>query len=146
MLLRNIAEMPSSKDKDIRECITRILSPFRSDRWLTVAIYGAIAAIGLSIGTLAWNWSDLQTNPSEQAKRRFDASLSVISTGATISAGVVLYLNFRVANRNAEIAQKKLDQETKKARQDAELAEAKLVSERFSTAVGMLGGSVAKTN
>lgn len=38
MLLRNIAEMPSSKDKDIRECITRILSPFRSDRWLTVAI------------------------------------------------------------------------------------------------------------
>lgn len=70
-----MTKTPSSKNEGILDRITQILNPLKRDRWLAVAIYGAIAAIGVSIGTLAWNWSDLQTNPSEQAKQRFDACL-----------------------------------------------------------------------
>ncbi|MBW4582399.1 MAG: pentapeptide repeat-containing protein [Tildeniella nuda ZEHNDER 1965/U140] len=134
-----ITELPSPKEKDTLARIKKILILFKSDRWLAVAVYGSLTTIGLAIGTLAWNWSDLQTNPSEQSKRKFDASLSVVSTGATLAAGIVLFLNFRVANRNAEIAQKKLDEDIKKAERDEKLAQSRLTMERFNKAVEMLG-------
>ena len=134
-----ITELPPSKEKDLLDRVKKILSPFKSDRWLSVAVYGSLATIGLAIGTLVWNWADLQTNPSEQSKRKFDASLSVVSTGATLAAGIVLFLNFRVANRNAEIAQKKLDEDLKKAERDEKLAQSRLTVERFNKAVEMLG-------
>ncbi|MBC7973052.1 MAG: hypothetical protein H7Z11_23510, partial [Verrucomicrobia bacterium] len=75
-----MTELPASKEKGLLDRIKRILSPFKRDRWLAVTVYGSLTTIGLAIGTLAWNWSDLQTNPSEQSKRKFDASLSVVST------------------------------------------------------------------
>ncbi len=68
--------------------------------------------------------------PTEENKREYDASLehvkaiiSGIGTLATIGAGVVLFLNFRVANRNAE------------------LAEDKQVTERFSKAIEHIGNT-----
>jgi uncharacterized protein YjbI with pentapeptide repeats len=99
----------------------------------------AVFAVLLASIPAAWNWVDLQKKPLEGTKRQFDASLDFVKTIATIAGGVVLYLNFRVANRSAELAQKKLEQETEKAKVDARLAEARLTMERFSKAVDMMG-------
>ena len=72
--------------------------------------------------------AEVHKKPTEENKREFDVSLanvqaitSSIGTIATIVGGAVLYLNFRVANRNAEIA------------------EDKQVTERFSKAIEQLG-------
>jgi hypothetical protein len=99
----------------------------------------AIFAVLLASIPAAWNWVDLQKKPLEGTKRQSDASLDFVKTIATIAGGVVLFLNFRVANRSAELAQKKLEQETEKAKADARLAEARLTMERFSKAVDMMG-------
>ncbi len=127
-----MTELPASKEKDLLDRVKKIVSPFKGDRWLSVAVYGLVTTVGLIIGVLIWNLVDLQTNPSEQSKRKFDASLSVVSTGATVTAGVVLFLNFRVAK-------KKLDEDLKKAERDEKLAQSRLTMERFSKAVEMLG-------
>ena len=107
-----------------------------------LAIFGALVVSAPA----AWNWWKLQSTPSTDGKLQFDASLEVVKTVATIAGGVVLFLNFRVANRNAaianrnvELAQKKLEQETEKAKADAKLAESRLMMERFSKAVDMMG-------
>ena len=107
-----------------------------------LAIFGAVVVSAPA----AWNWWKLQRTPSTDRKLQFDASLEVVKTAATIAGGIVLFLNFGVANRNAEIAnrnvelaQKKLEQETEKARADAKLAESRLMMERFSKAVDMMG-------
>ena len=99
----------------------------------------AVFAVLLASIPAAWNWVDLQKKPLEGTKRQFDASLDFVKTIATIAGGVVLFLNFRVANRSAELAQKKLEQETEKAKADAKLAEVRLTMERFSKAVDMMG-------
>jgi len=92
---------------------------------LTVVLFVSVVAA-------AWNWVDLQKKPLEGTKRQFDASLDFVKTIATIAGGVVVFLNFRVAKDGVELAQKKLEQETK-------LAEARLTMERFSKAVDMMG-------
>lgn len=81
------------------------------------------------------DWQILQQKPDEENQRRFSASLEVlkatvggIGTLATIAGGAVLYLNFRVANRNAEIAANNL-----------KVSEEKQVTERFAKAIEHLG-------
>lgn len=88
------------------------------------------------------DWTQLQLNPSEEHKREFDASLEIVkaivggvSTIATIIGGVVLYLNFRVANKKAETAIKTVEI----ANRNAELTESRLITERFAKAVEQLG-------
>ncbi|MBC7970440.1 MAG: hypothetical protein H7Z11_09985 [Verrucomicrobia bacterium] len=100
-----------------------------------------VLAVVLLVSVVAafWNWVDLQKKPLEGTKRQFDASLDFVKTIATIAGGVVLFLNFRVAKESVEVAQKKLEQETEKAKNDAKLAEARLTMERFSKAVDMMG-------
>ncbi len=95
-----------------------------------IAVMAAIA-LGLLIPTIARLNQDtavLHETPTAENKRKFDASLEHVKalvggmgTIATIVGGVVLYLNFRVANRNAEIT------------------EDKQVTDRFSKAVEQLG-------
>ena len=97
------------------------------------------AVLFASVVAAFWNWVDLQKKPLEGTKRQFDASLDFVKTTATIVGGVVLFLNFRVAKDSVELAQKKLEQETEKAKNDAKLAEARLTMERFSKAVEMMG-------
>ncbi|MDX2240281.1 MAG: pentapeptide repeat-containing protein, partial [Leptolyngbyaceae cyanobacterium bins.302] len=95
-----------------------------------IAVISAIA-LGLLIPAsvrLNQDTTALHKNPTEENKREFDASLEHVKaivggmgTIATIVGGVVLYLNFRVAKQNTEIA------------------EDKQVTERFSKAVDQLG-------
>lgn len=73
-------------------------------------------------------WENLQQDKQTPAKEKFSAAIEItkgivggIGTVATIGGGIFLYLNFRVANRNAE------------------LAESRLITERFSKAVEQLG-------
>lgn len=128
-------EPPASQEKGLLDRIKKILSPLKSDRWLSVAIFAVIAASAPAV----WNWVELQRNPTEGAKRKFDASLDIVKTVATVAGGAVLYLNFKVASQNAEIAQKKLDEDLKKAERDEKLAQSRLTVERFNKAVEMLG-------
>lgn len=132
MQQNKLAKAASPKQKDAIQQVKGILSPLNNPRWISFGVYGVLLTIGVIIGTLAWNWSDLQSNSSEQSKRRFDAALSVVSTGAAIAGGLVVFLNFRVAQR-------KLEQETQKAEADKKLAESRLTMERFNKAVEMLG-------
>lgn len=100
--------------------------------WLYILL-GAIL-FGIVVGWLiSWgvqvthNVQVLQQDAKATSKEKFDASLEIskaivsgIGTIATIIGGIVLYLNFRVANRNTE------------------LAESRLIAERFSKAVEQL--------
>ena len=126
---------PSSQETGVPDRLKSIRSPLKSNRWLAVAVLAAIAASAPAV----WNWVELQRNPTDEAKRKFDASLDIVKTVATVAGGAVLYLNFKVASQNAEIAQKKLDQDVNKAKSDEKLAEARLKMERFNKAVEMLG-------
>lgn len=107
---------------------------------------GAVLATGFGIWLLSStsrvqeDLHQLHKTPTEAAKREFDASLEAtkalvggLGTIATIAAGVVLYLNYK----NAE---DKLAHEKEKAQKEAELAESRLITERFSKAVEQLGG------
>ncbi|MEE3718967.1 pentapeptide repeat-containing protein [Tumidithrix elongata RA019] len=85
------------------------------------------------------DWGSLQQNPTDNAKRRFDATLEIVKaiisgvgTVATVIGGVFLFLNFR-------LAQKKADTDEKQAKNASELAESRLITERFAKAVEQLG-------
>jgi hypothetical protein len=110
---------------------------------------GGIVLAGLVIGSGIWLLSSisrvqkdlhqLHKTPTEAAKREFDASLEAtkalvggIGTIATIIGGIFLYVNYKQA-------QDKLNHEKEKAKKDAELAESRLITERFSKAVEQLG-------
>jgi uncharacterized protein YjbI with pentapeptide repeats len=107
-------------------------------------IYWLIAGIFIAI-LIAWisrwgfqvlqNWTELQGDPTDGSKKKFDASLEIVkaivgafSAIATIAGGIILYLNFRVANDNVKIANK-----------NVELTGSRLITERFSKAVEQLG-------
>ena len=62
-----------------------------------------------------------------------------IGTVATITGGIVLYLNFRNANKNTKLAAERLDMDSKKILKEAELAESRLTAERFSRAIEQIG-------
>jgi uncharacterized protein YjbI with pentapeptide repeats len=115
--------------------------------WVYWVIPGAIFLI-LAACMLLWGifqvsqyWSILQqtptdvTNSTDVTKKKFDASLEIVKaivggvgTFATISGGIVLYLNFRVANKNVLLAS-----------QNLVLTESRLITDRFSKAIEQLG-------
>jgi uncharacterized protein YjbI with pentapeptide repeats len=121
--------------------------------------------IGLAIATVflivigAWlsswsfrvvqDWANLQQNPTDATKKQFDASLEIVKaivgslgTLATIIGGIILYLNFRVANQNAATAIKTVEianQNAAIANKTVELTASRLITERFSKAVEQLG-------
>lgn len=109
----------------------------RRKRGIFLAMYVVVLLIAL--GPAAWNWWELQNHPSENTQRKFNASLEFAKTIATIGGGMVLYLNFTVATEGFELAQEKLDRETEKAKTDADLAESRLITDRFSKAIEQLG-------
>ncbi|PSB28815.1 pentapeptide repeat-containing protein [Stenomitos frigidus] len=92
---------------------------------ILVVLIGWLGSWGLRV---VQDWAQLQQTPTDATQKQFNASLEIvkaivggIGTLATIVGGIVLYLNFRVANRNAE------------------LTESRLITERFSKAVEQLG-------
>jgi uncharacterized protein YjbI with pentapeptide repeats len=109
-------------------------------------ILGALIVLisGLSYWRL-WvfhDWSELQQDPTADTKKKFDASLeiaksivSIAGTVTTFGGGIVLYLNFTVANKNVKVA----NENVVIANKNYELAESRLVAERFSKAVEQLG-------
>lgn len=123
----------------MRQLLTqRLKNIYRNDlRWVQknrTSILLILILIGLLIVFLSLFFRtkhdahNVHKNPTEENKREFDVSnelvkgiASYIGTLATIGAGIVLYLNFRVAHRNAE------------------LTESRLITERFSKAVEQLG-------
>jgi uncharacterized protein YjbI with pentapeptide repeats len=123
----------------MKRLIAKILRKLHSS-WFYWVIAGFILAI-----LIAWvshwgiqvsqNWANLQRDPTDATKRKFDASLEIAKaivggagTIATICGGIILYFNFRVANQNVKIAN-----------QNVELTESRLITERFSKAVEQLG-------
>jgi uncharacterized protein YjbI with pentapeptide repeats len=108
---------------------------------------GAIASlsmIGLVSWLLWWLWvlPDRRLQPDYRSLTNNERAtlahqyrgmlIGGIGTIATIVGGVFLFLNFRLANQ-------RLNLDTKKITQDAELAEDRLISERFAKAIEQLG-------
>ena len=86
------------------------------------------------------NYANLQNE-----KEKFEASLEIskaiiggVGTLATIVGGIVLFLNFMVANQNLEQVKRKNDLDEKKSTKDIEIAESRLTTDRFSKAVEQL--------
>ncbi|MBW4420484.1 MAG: hypothetical protein KME13_14825 [Myxacorys californica WJT36-NPBG1] len=117
----------------------------------------AIASLGIGSLVLlscivASNWLAVQQDTKTTAKEKLNASLETskaifggLGTVATITGGVVLYLNFRVASKtvaiaekNLNIAKKKLEQDEEKFKEESELTESRLITDRFSKAVEQL--------
>jgi uncharacterized protein YjbI with pentapeptide repeats len=117
-----------------------------------LTILGIVAITVIVLWSWKWglqfseNWEILQHDPSITAKVRFELYLEstkvivgILGTFATIAGGVVLYLNFRVANRNTMLAEHRLQLDAKQTIEEAELAKSRLVMEHFSKAVEQLG-------
>lgn len=114
--------------------------------WMYWVIPGAIFILAVclflwGILQVAQYWSILQqaptdaSNPTDVSKKKFDAALEIVKatvggfgTIATIGGGIVLYLNFRVANKNVLLAS-----------QNLVLTESRLITDRFSKAIEQLG-------
>lgn len=86
------------------------------------------------------NYASLQNG-----KEKFEASLEIskaiiggIGTLATIGGGVVLFLNFWVANQNLKLTERKIELDAEKSKKDIEIAESRLTTDRFSKAVEQL--------
>ncbi|WP_179228382.1 pentapeptide repeat-containing protein [Leptolyngbya ohadii] len=79
----------------------------------------------LTIAAVVWTWTALQISPTEESKKRFEASLSIVTTAATIVTGVFLVLNYTATQEKNKI--------------DTDFAEKRLTMERFTKAVEMLG-------
>ena len=107
------------------EVWTKVRSEIKKTRWLQAIGFGVIFTPICLLIYFAWHQGlevvifregiyRARTSEEQEAnKRKFDASLRMFKefTGgigvlATIGGGIVLYLNFRVANKNAEIANK----------------------------------------
>ncbi|PSB18639.1 hypothetical protein C7B76_08115 [filamentous cyanobacterium CCP2] len=88
--------------------------------WRKPWFYVALIFLGFIMGWLVSAWLQIKSSFATD-KERFDASLEIIRIIVTIFGGVVLFLNFRTSNRNAE------------------LGESRLITERFSKAVEQLG-------
>ena len=119
-----------------------------------------IAGFALVLWIIYWgvlvtnNYANLQNG-----KEKFEASLEIskaiiggIGTSATIVGGVFLFLNFRIANRNLEIANKNFEQtkrkndlDEKKSNKDIEIAESRLITDRFSKATEQLASNSLHT-
>lgn len=134
-----------------------IISAFKRvnlSNWLWLVL-GTAAFVVLIGGVGSWglrvveDWTHLQQNPTDATQKQFNASLEIvkaivggIGTLATIVGGIVLYLNFRVANQNAKTAIKTVEVANRNAEianKTADLAELRLITERFSKAVEQLG-------
>lgn len=109
-----------------------------------LAVLVIAAWLGPWLRQVSRDWVELQRTPSAQVteKMKFDASLAItqaivsgIGTAATIGGGIVLFLNFRVANENLKVANRNAEI----ANKNAELTESRLITERFSKAVEQLG-------
>ncbi|MBD2150849.1 hypothetical protein H6F44_12065 [Pseudanabaena sp. FACHB-1277] len=105
-----------------------------------------IASFALVLWIISWgvqvtnNYVNLQNG-----KEKFEASLEIskaivggVGTLATIVGGVVLFLNFRVANQNLKLAERKAQLDAEKSKKDIEIAESRLATDRFSKAVEQL--------
>jgi uncharacterized protein YjbI with pentapeptide repeats len=106
----------------------------------------SLAFLVCTFAEILQNYVDLKNNSSAEAKQRLDASLEIlklivsgIGTVATAAGGFILYLNFKVAERNVKLTQAKLRQESRKAIKDSALAQSRLITDRFSKAVEQLG-------
>ena len=98
---------------------------FNGNYWKAAATVGAIAVTVLIVGIVVRDWIGLRANPTEDSKRKFDGSLSIVTTAATIVTGVFLVLNY-IASQE-------------KYKTDTDFAEKRLTMERFTRAVEMLG-------
>jgi len=104
-----------------------------SDKFLERSAIGSVALGAIALSCLIWQIIFLP--PSEQSKQQIQGTTTVVQTFGTFAAGIILFLNFRVSNRNAETANKN----TEIANKNAVIAESKLVTERFSKATEQLG-------
>jgi hypothetical protein len=109
----------------VRDRIQRNLDRFRDRRWVDAAFWGATAGTVLTIAAVIWTWTALQISPTEESKKRFEASLSIVTTAATIVTGVFLVLNYTATQEKNKI--------------DTDFTEKRLTTERFTKAVEMLG-------
>ncbi|XHX78500.1 MAG: pentapeptide repeat-containing protein [Stenomitos frigidus ULC029] len=119
-----------------RVCGARIAHAFQRvslQNWLLLVVSAAVLVV-LGAWLVGWglrvryDFTVLLQGPTEATQKQFNASLEItkaivggLGTLATIVGGIILYLNFRVANKNTV------------------LTESRLVTERFSKAVDQLG-------
>jgi len=103
--------------------------PRRTWVYLFFSVSGYLIACFLlpALVDIVRNYIDIQQNPLIEGKQKLDTSLEIFKTLisgagtlATIVGGIFLYLNFKVARKNTEIA------------------ESRLITERFSKAVEQL--------
>lgn len=116
----------------------------QANKWWGI---GAIVTLPILMGL--WWLPDFLLQPDYEGLEKNEKATLVHQYRGTligIVGGLVLYLNFLVANRNAEtarrnleLAEERLKQETEKITKDAKLAEDRLVSERFAKAIEQLG-------
>jgi hypothetical protein len=99
------------------------------------------------------DWQSLSHSPTRTNQQILSASLEIlkafsgaVATVATISTGLVLFLNFRETKRNVDVAvsnlklaESRLEQEAEKIRKDTVLSEARLITDRFAKAIDLLG-------
>ncbi|MDX2213963.1 MAG: pentapeptide repeat-containing protein [Oculatellaceae cyanobacterium bins.114] len=108
--------------------ITKFL--YKSKKWLLlVLLLGIVTITIVAINTKLQIWSEmtrLWTLVEDKEKAKF--ILNFIGTLATIIGGIVVFLNLLNAQKNTRIAQT-----------NASLAEARLITDRFSKAVEQLG-------
>ncbi len=109
----------------VRDRIQRNLNRFKDRRWVDAAFWGATAGTVLTIAAVIWTWTALQISPTEESKKRFEASLSIVTTAATIVTGVFLVLSYTATQEKNKI--------------DTDFTEKRLTMERFTKAVEMLG-------
>lgn len=90
-------------------------------------IVSALIALGV--------WGSFQLDE----EKRPDFIAKLVSTAATVVGGVVLYLNFRNAQRNTKLAEERFESEIDRAAREGRLATSRLLAERFSQAIEQLG-------
>jgi len=116
----------------------------QANKWWGI---GAIVTLPILMGL--WWLPDFLLQPDYEGLEKNEKAMLVHQYRGTLIGmvgGLVLYLNFLVANRNAETARRNLElaedrlkQDTEKITKDAKLAEDRLTSERFTKAVEQLG-------
>jgi|GEM_PF-1019774 len=110
----------------LRALISKI--PRKTQAYFMISGYSFVFLFIPVLVVIANNYIALQLDPLIEEKQKLDTSLEIFKTLisgagtlATIVGGIFLYLNFKIATKNTE------------------LAESRLITERFSKAVEQLG-------
>ena len=78
-------------------------------------------------------------SPQMKTDQRPDFIARLVSTGVTLIGGVVLFLNFKNAQDNTQLAEKRFEAEINRAAGESKLETSRLLAERFSKAIEQLG-------